>query len=346
MNRKKPRSPVRISLLIVISTFVSLPGSVRGETPVLDVRGRPTVNNFSRYGDVFIEFKKTVYNPGEEIPVKFHVRNRGYRAIRIYPSLIPNKTFQFLVIDRQGRELPIEFDRERSEKREHGERNVNLQGEDVKEIILHPGESYNKTIHLRDYFRFAPGKEYRIAGYFYPDFRRDYFVRSVNMARLRIAEDPDVRYFRRGEYEYFSDSVPELSAEETVFLFLSAEMRGNWKNCMKFLDLRKYIHSYDRFASKYVLASEADKPGILRQFEKFLMTRPDNRLRHFKIQKKEFDRNESGEIIETGRAYVTVRAERESRGYSVFFDYRFTLEKVTQREGFWKIIHVTANIVR
>ena len=79
---------------------------------------------------------------------------------------------------------------------------------------------------------------------------------------------------------------------------------------------------------------------------KFLTGQPADRLISFQIIKKEFDRSDSGEIKVNGRAYVTVRVKRQSMGFSIVYDYRYVLERVQERYGFWKIVYVTAKIIR
>jgi len=211
---------------------------------------------------------------------------------------------------------------------------------------MHPGESFQKTLCLNNYYRFIPGTEYRVVGYFYPDFRRRFFVRTSNIERFRIDINREKYYRSHGEKNFYRDVVPALSPEETVYLFLSAELKKNWNNYMKYLNMRKFITAYDRFASKYTVASEREKPVILREFEKFLTGQPADRLISFQIIKKEFDRSDSGEIKVNGRAYVTVRAKRQSMGFSIVYHYRYVLERVRERYGFWKIVHVTAKIIR
>ena len=331
---------------LLLFTASGLWGQRMGVDPRRDVRGVPTINQFSRYGEATLKFRKTLYEPGEKIPVTFRIRNRGYTTIRIYPSLRPNRSFQFLVTDRNGREVPLRFNSAAHQRREHGRRTVNHLGEAVKEVILHPGESFQKVIFLNDFYQLEPGRRYRIRGYFYPDARNGFFVRTVNMSLLRIARNRELNYRTRGSQDFFRDSLPAISPEETVFLFLSAEMRRNWRNYMKYLDLRKYIMAYDRFASKYAAASQLEKPILLRRFERFLTGEPADRLKSFRITKKEFDRSENGEIIPGGRAYITVRAERRNESFSLFYNYRFVLEHSRVREGFWKIVYVTAEIVR
>lgn len=312
-----------------------------------DPRGEETVNYWTRYGEVRLELDRTLYEPGQDAPVRISVRNRGYQVIRIYPATRPNQTFQFLLSDRQGREQPLRFNAASYAARERGEETpvVDLAGDAVKEIILHPGESFEKTLYLNDFFRLEPGAEYRLIAYFYPDSREQFFVRSANTVQLRLDR-------RRENAVEQAESRPEdarmeLSPEETVYLFLSAEMRANWQNYLKYVDLRKYITSYDRFAARYVQAGERERAGILEEFARYLTTSPADRLRRFQIVSAAPERDADGALLPGGRAFVRATALREAGGFSARYEYAFTLERGRGAEsGFWKIVQVEARLLR
>lgn len=309
-----------------------------------DPRGEPTVNTFSRYGVADLQMVRSAFDPGMPITVKFRIRNRGYQTLRVYPAGRAGTSFQFLVTDRKNREIMarpgVTLDSE------PGEPTVDTVGDEVKEVILHPGESFTRSIRLDQMYDFKPGEHYRIVGYFYPDPRRTYFVRTANTVRIRLNRQRDALQRAVLPQEFFNDSIPQMSPEETVYLFLTAEMRKNWENYLKYVDLRKFILAYDRFASRYAAASEQGKPEILRNFQRFLTGSPTDRLKYFRVVKKEFDRDEQGATKANGRAHVFVRAERETRGYKINYDYKYTLERDRRRPGFWRIVYVTAGVVR
>ncbi len=312
--------------------------------PRRDVRGSVTINHWTRYSRTLLQFEKTLYDPGERIPVRFRVENRGYEMIRLYPSLEPGKTFQFMVTDPGGREIPVVDGR--AIRSEGVKEVVDRNGERVKEILLHPGESFEHVLDLNDYYDLKPGREYRVTGYYYPDARYNFFTRSENTVRIRIHNRRYDPYWRMEESDPRTDSLPGLTPEETVYLFLSSEMRKNWKNYLKYLDLKKYITSYDSFSSRFAAASPEERPVVLRRFSRYLTENPTDQLKRFEIVKTEPERGQGGESLPGGRMYVTARALRESNGYSVKYEYTYTLESTEpEREGFWKITHVVAHIV-
>lgn len=318
-------------------------------SPSRDIRGDQTVNNWSRYGGAVIETERILYAPGEDIPVTFRISNRGYSVIRVFPFQAPGRSYQFMVTDRRGREIEPDLDRAGLERRENGRRAVvSLQGQDVKEIILHPGESFEKVIHLNDYYRLDPEKEYRVVGYFYPDARREFFVRTANTLQIRIDRNRRDIDALRGGREMQVRPGDGLSPEETVYLFLSAEMQKKWKNYLKYLQLRKFITAYDRFASRYAVASRLEKPRVLGEFRRYLTGSPADRLRRFKIISEDFEREQNGELLPGGRATVTAEATRENAGYSVRYRYDYVLERVRGDDGVgrWKIVYVTAKVLK
>ncbi|MEQ9365939.1 MAG: hypothetical protein RIF32_16975, partial [Leptospirales bacterium] len=98
----------RVVLALALISLVTLSIPLAAETR-RDMRGDESIDYWSRYGQVNLEFERVQFRAGEDIPLKFRVRNVGYQVIRIYPSSRPISTYRFLVTDRQGRELPVRF---------------------------------------------------------------------------------------------------------------------------------------------------------------------------------------------------------------------------------------------
>jgi len=334
----------KIAFLVCLSLFFSYePVSTE---PALDFRGDHTVNYFSRYSDIVIQTDKVQYDAGEEIPVKFRITNTGYQVIRIYPSSEMNRSFQFMVLDARGREIESDAEHMKGSRRyPNAKKVVSYEGESVKEIILHPEETYEKTIYLNDLFTLSPGQEFRVSGYFYPDVHQEFFVRSSNQIKVRIGRDRRSDFLNEDHSFQTNPENPSLSPEETVYLFLSAELKKNWPNYLKYLELNKYITAYDRFATRFAEASEMERPVILKDFGDYLSGGRSEELKRFKIIQVKFDRALSGKILDHGRSYVIVHAERDTRGFIERYEYTYSLEKSLDRDGFWKIVHVTARLI-
>lgn len=336
-----------LAVVLMALAFLAYVQPARAETS-RDVRGDESINYWSRYGQVDLEFDQVQFRAGDDIPLKFRVRNRGYQVIRIFPSSRPISTYQFLVTDQAGRELPVRFNSRGYNARENGTKTVvDLQGDLTKEIILHPGETLEKTFYLNDFYELTPGAEYRVSAYFYPDQRFEYFVRSPGVSRIRIHDRKSAPAPILRDDEPGSDQRPGISPEETVYLFLSAEMRQNWKNYLKYLELPRYITAYDRYASRYVQSGAQERAGVLREFATYLTGNPADRLVRFKVTGVEPERDAEGRILPDGRAFVKVQGVRDSDGFILQYQYTYTLEQGRGRaEGFWKIVYVEAQLIR
>jgi hypothetical protein len=338
----------RVVLALALISLVTLSIPLAAETR-RDMRGDESIDYWSRYGQVNLEFERVQFRAGEDIPLKFRVRNVGYQVIRIYPSSRPISTYRFLVTDRQGRELPVRFNQRSYNAREHGSRTVvDFQGDLTKEVILHPGETFEKSFYLNDFYDLTPGAEYRVSAYFFPDQRFEYFVRSGDMNRIRIdARKTPPAPLLRDDEPGSSVARPQISPEETIFLFLSAEMRQNWKNYLKYLELPRYITAYDRYASQYVQSGSQERAEILREFATYLTGNPADRLVRFKVTGVEPERDAGGRIIADGRSFVKVLGVRDSDGFVLQYEYTYTLEPGGGEDrGFWKIVYVEARLIR
>ncbi|MCB1174231.1 MAG: hypothetical protein KDK39_11720, partial [Leptospiraceae bacterium] len=217
-----------------------------------------------------------------------------------------------------------------------------------KEIILHPGESFEREIDVSQLYDLKPGIAYRIAGYFWPDYRnQQFFIRSSNMLALRLKPRPTSAARPGADYEQYANDATGavISPAQTVYLFLSAEMRSNWPDYFKFLDLERFIASYDHFAARFAKARQTEKNAILDDFRDYLATRPADRLAHFKIiandKQTELDPTQSP----IHRTKVKVEALRTDRGYNTRYVYTYTLELDRGSEQpIWRIIQVEAHL--
>lgn len=326
---------MKSATLFVLCLIVSLPLSAESRR---DVRGNYTTDEISRYVSVELAAERTAFRPGEKISVHYRVRNSGYRKLRFFPHENMARTFQFHLEDATGRELqplPMNLDEEEPVR--------DLAGNAVREIILSPGETFEKTIDLGRYYRLDQGRDYRLCAYFVPDPEQELTIRSKGWLRLRLEKSHPLQ-------TAYGDTPPVsaasgISPEETVYLFLSAELKKNWQNYLKYLDLPRFVTSYDRFALRYASSSDTARPAVLSEFAGFLTSRSADVLKRFKITRTDYARSPEGETTERGNAKVTVLADRDDQGFRVRYEYVYTLAPAEDR-GFWKIIHVQARVVR
>jgi hypothetical protein len=321
-----------LAVLCLVLTFSLAAESRR------DVRGNYTADEISRYVSVEVAALRTAFGAGEKIPVRYRVRNSGYRKLRFFPHENMTRTFQFHLEDANGREiqpLPMNLDEEEPVR--------DLQGNGVREIILAPGETFEKSIDLSSQYRLEPGREYRLCAYFVPDQEQNLTIRSRGWLRLRMEKSRHLETAYGDENP--AGAATGLSPEETVYLFLSAELKKNWPNYLKYLDLPRFVTSYDRFALRYASSSDLARPGVLGEFSSYLTSRNADILKRFKILRTDYARSADGETMERGNAKVTVVADRDDQGFRVRYEYVYTLAPAEDR-GFWKIIHVQARVVR
>ena len=319
----------------------------------LDPRGDRSLNNWSRYAAVRLEIERTRFAAGEDIPVRIKVKNTAYQTIRIYPYVKANQTFQFFLSDRQGREIPQEFDPAAWERREKGSEIISLQRQRIKEIILGPEESFEKVLYLNDFYDLRPNQDYRLWLYFYPfsSGQSNLFVRSENLLHFRIDQR---RYQKRKEHYPFpkKQRALHLSPEETVYLFLSAEVQKNWPHYLKYLDLKKYVAAYSNYASRYIEAEPQERELVLEEFSTFLTSEPAAPLKSFRLldARPEHGTAGGGGLDGGGgegeRYFVRVMGLRQAGTFSSRYEYRYTLESQPQAKGFWKIIHVQTKLIR
>lgn len=318
----------------LIALMLVLGGAVSAESDT-DPRGDRTVNDVGRNVRVDVRLSRTVFSEGESVPVLFRVTNGGHRTVRIYPFSPEETTFRFELLDSKGKEIEenpdLRFDPNDDvvENRREKDR--------AREIVLEPGETYERRIYLDRHYDLRPG-EYRLSGFFLPDARHDILLRSINRLRLRIEKKVSPFSFE-GDEEAQATTGPD--AAETVYLFLSAELSGNMKNYFKYLDLRRYVLSYELYAREYLRAPAREREVVLQRFAEYLKSSPADPLRKFQILR----------TVKEGpdRARVDVSAVRSAGGYRSDYTYNFLLERETTGSGGgggggWKIISVVAGI--
>lgn len=322
---------VRPNLLFLFALLAGfLPSHLRAEVDI-DARGDRNVSDVNRNIRVSLWTEKTIFKQDEPIAVFFRITNDGHRTVRLYPFTPEERSFQFEVLDRNGRELPDDparrFDPDEDVLENHP---ADLAGDRTREIQLQPGETFERRVYLDRHYDLKPG-EYRVSGFFLPDARHEVMLRTVNRLKLRIEKMPSPFVYEEPE-SMTMESGPD--AEETVYLFLSAEMTGKTDKYLKYVDLRKYILSYDMFAREYLRASRQQQELVLQRFASYLKSGPTDPLRRFRILRS---------VKETpDRVRVDVLALRSSGSYRVEYLYNYYLERSSG--SLWKISSVVATV--
>ncbi len=323
----------------LISVILSAFGTLLAY-PEFDARGNSSENFIGLQGKVHLKLSKMSYLPGEEIWADVTIRNYGNEVIRFYPAMPEIKTFQFAVTDENDSSLPLK-DRHLMEDKVLKRRNttVNLVGDSVKEIIIHKGESFTRRINLSEYFEFNPGKSYYVTGYFYPNSVEDgnHFLRTENKGIFFLENRRKEHRHKKYETESVKDS--DVTPEEIVHLFLSAEMKKNWTNYFKYIHFDQFINSYPNFSKEYAEADASGKEEITEEFKRFLKEEKAGKLSYYKVTEKNF--------VSPSLVKVHVNAEREMGRSPAKYEYIYTLRKAD--EGYsriWKITNVIVKVRR
>jgi len=297
-----------------------------------DARGDFNVNDVNRNIKVDLRLDQTSVAHGRPISVRFRIMNTGHRTVRLYPFSPEERSFQFEVLDVRGREIQsdesLSFDANDDVLENH---QVDFVGDRTREIQLQPGETFERRIDLSKHYRLSVGS-YRISGLFLPDARHNVILRSTNRLQLQVEKPTSLFQFEEVTHKDRMSDAP--SAEETVYLFLSAEMAGRSDNYLKYIDERKFILSYDLFARQYLHASRQEQEVVLKRFADYLLSGPTDPLRRFRILRSSAETE--------GRYRVDVLALRSSGSYRVEYMYNYYLDR--NPKGYWKISSVVAAI--
>lgn len=311
--------------------------SVLYSFPRYDVRGNYSENYLHLQGKVKLKLKDNFFENGEDIKLDFTVKNFGKEPIRIFPGIEDYKTFQLVVTDENDDTVLIREDiRIKDKKQEKRSRIVNLTGNTIKEVVIHPNESFTRRFHLNELFQLEPGKKYYITGYFYPNHSEDKtaFLKSQNIAHFYLNKSKQEKHKKFQDSEIQTDGI---TPEEIIYLFLGAEMKKNWKNYFKYIYFPEYILSYSKFAKEYASQDDESKELVIEEFKNYLTESKAGRLKNYKVL--------SSQQISPNLTRVNVLVEREQNRATARYEYFFTLKKnESTQKGFWKITGLVAKV--
>ncbi|MCW7492274.1 hypothetical protein ND861_06355 [Leptospira sp. 2 VSF19] len=305
--------------------------------PDRDARGERIDNFVSLQSKINLSLTKRSYQSGERIPLTFTVTNTGKEVVRIFPSFDFRFSFQIIVKDENDRILtPIEDPEFPDPVLKRRTTIVNLVGDENKEISLHRNESFSKTIYLDEHYSFLPDQKFYVTGYFYPNYTEDKsaFLRSQNTVGF-LFQNP-----KADRKETVTRQITEnggLSPEETIFLFLGAEMKKHWEYHFKWIDFSEYILAYDRFSSAYTEAGVGERETIIEDFKEYLTETPSGVLKYFKVMNVDYPSKRD--------ARVQVYVERMMGRFKTRYEYIYTLrQEEGSRVGFWQIKNLLVKV--
>ncbi len=304
--------------------------------PERNARGETSENHLLLQGKIEISLPQKTFKEGDRLPLLFQIQNTGKEVVRIFPSQDFRNTFQIIVKDKENRIVtPIEDPEFADPILKRRSLVLNLSGDETKEIILHKGDSFAKTIYLDEFYAFSPNEEYQVRGYFFPNFQEDknHFVRSKNSPAFFL--EPKVRTASARSLTSGFSETPGVSPEETIFLFLGSELKKNWESHFKWIDFSEYILGYDKFAESYSESSPTDRQLIVEEFKRYLADSPSGTLKYYKILSVDF--------LSSSDAKVQVYVERAVQRYSARYEYIYTLKK-SEVGNYWKIKNLLAKV--
>lgn len=305
--------------------------------PDRDARGARVDNFVALQSKIELELSQRTFSQGDRIPLKFSVTNTGKEVLRFFPSFDSRYSFQIVVKDENDRIIPPLEDPEFPDPiLKRRTTIVNLVGDENKEIALHGHETFSKQIYLDEHYSFSPNQKYYIVGYFYPNYTEDKtaFLRSKNTVGFLFQNSkPESKTLQ-------SKQIIEsggLSPEETIFLFLGAEMKKNWEYHFKWIDFSEYILGYDRFSASFAESPLAERETIIEDFKEYLTDSPSGVLKYFKVMNVDYPSKRD--------ARVQVHVERMNGRFKARYEYIYSLKREEgSRVGFWQIKNLLVKV--
>lgn len=322
---------MKYKFLLIFFTFIF---SIQSQS-FRNVHGSFTIDDIQKGISFEIFLDRNLYEESEIIPIHFKVKNIGYETFRFYLQQDYKKSFVLEILNERGEniesELKIAYTKEFDLSSIQKNRVEDLEGNPVKEILLHPEEEFIKTYYIKG----IPKGNYTLIGYFKPipfDPKYEKHLRfiSKNSFQIFIQKEKSVYKFE-DEIELQKEAIP--TPEETVNLFLMAEYHKNWDNYLKYIELQEFISSYEFFSNQYENSNPKEKQNVLNQFKKFLTNQNIDPILGFKIKKVEY--------LERDQAKVFVEVKRGTFNYKVLYLYEYFLKK----KQVWKITGVLVSIL-
>lgn len=324
--------------------------------PDRDARGNYTENFTHLQIQARLKMESMTYREGDNVELLFTVTNHGKEIVRLFPSGEWRETFALQIRDEENTLVEPQDSLAVDPNQIRRNQIHNSVGDLTKEIALAPRESYSYKILLNEVYHLIPNRRYTITGYFYPNATesRKNILLAGNQSEGRMSylrTENTVRFYY--ESRRIQDSVGDtprsqsdwtastqeagMSPEETVYLFLGAELKKNWSNYFKWLSVPEFILAYDQFSGVYIQATEREKEMVEAQFRKYLSSEPSGRLKYYKII--------GVEKVNKVHSKVRVYVERLEERIPTRYEYEYTLRKNPDTESdLWRIHGVIARV--
>jgi len=281
--------------------------------------------------EVYIRTDKSVFYENEAVELSMCIKNISGSKIffRIYDKY-RYSTFQPVVIDMNARNaentVPYKLENRNIRK--------GIKKTGFRKITLASGEMFVHSANIKDFFNLRTDTQYRVRGFFYPNFIRPLKIRSENEISFKIIK------VKKDSKRIVSKHLPgRVSPSETVLLLLSAEKDKNWVNFQKYIKLNEYIRNYSDFIREYSVADNIQKIKIEKNFLNFLARDRSDYITDFKILGEEISRNEIYSVV-----YAIV--ERYGLRYTERYKYKYKLKKYSKHGNIWLINGFDATVLK
>ena len=314
-----------------------------------DVRGG-YAESYSPNDIVFmISSSKSRFKFNEVINLKFKIKNVGFYPVTIYIHTNYLKNFFISIIDSNGKTLRSkkidEFDYPVDEKDEYN-RNYSATVHQSRAIILHPNESFERVLNLRDLVDFPTNNintrsllRFDTKAYFYPNPEQteNFFIQAKDEYPIYLETNQENMNMKHEPPMNFLIKSKEIEPKEIVYLALNAEYASDWATYFKYISLNDLIKDYPDYAQEYMQSSDSFKLNVLEKFRNYLTSEERNKLYNFKIL---IDKEAKTEAMDhESMAIIKVKVIRTIEGFKRQFLCKYFLTKI---DNFWLITGLEA----
>ncbi|MEJ5285050.1 MAG: hypothetical protein ACP5Q5_08440 [Brevinematia bacterium] len=283
---------------------------------------------FSSDLKLMIDFEKTTFRLNSPINIEIKIMNNSQEKKLIKLSPLDYESFYFYLRTSENELLDYK-DEYRLKTKE-----IVSSLDDVKEVILFPGESITRVVNLDEIFDFRKTGFYYLKVNYYPEpENRLSYYETENykfLVRPPLVVEDDLRKVEDSRQKRI-DVIKKGPPYEIVEDLIDAKMKKDWDRFLVYFDLERLIYSFQNFSSAYENAKTGKhKFEILEDFRRYLTTHWQDRILSYKVLEA---------YIKGENATVDADVEFKVRNLSYVLRYTFKFYKNANNE--WKIYDYT-----
>ncbi len=275
---------------------------------------------------VFLSSTRLTFYSGNQVNMTVTVKNVTESNMKFRIFSFDYSTFQPIVYTLEGQEAETVVD-------------YRLKGQKVETIAsvaafrdleLAPGESFQYSFDLNNYYKMEAGRKYKVRLFFMPMIEDGYIVRSDNTLYVDVVNAPG-----RNEVKNI-EAGSGFTPSEVMDLFLRAEKDLRWKDYIKYIEAEKFITAFPQYSRQYNSGDEIVKREILREFIEYLSTERYDYILDYRIENEVY-------LPETNEAFVYARVKRYGGVKPFVYLYKYRLKSY---KNYWLITDVEASVAR